>query len=118
ADPPCPPYQAYPPSSERFHEEQNQRHEQHVDDERLDQDETENEVAANLAGRARVARDAFDGGAQPAGLSQRPEGGRERQRETGGDDRPLRNRGARRGGGRFLRVNGRDERDGQDRHRG
>ena len=53
------------PPSERDDEEQNQRDQQHVDHERLDQHETQNQVAANLARGARVPRDAFDGRARP-----------------------------------------------------
>src|SRR5439155_904173 len=75
--------------SERLDEEQNQRDEQHVDHERLDQDEAQDQVAANLAGRAGVPRDAFDRGSETAGLAQRAERGRNGQREARGDDRPL-----------------------------
>ena len=47
---------------ERRQEEQDQRDQQHVDDERLDQHEAEEQRAADVAGGAGVARDRFGGG--------------------------------------------------------
>src|SRR5438093_7372557 len=93
------------PPSERHDEEENQRDQQHVDDERLDEDETQNQVAANLSGGARVPRDAFHGSAEALGLTERTEGRGEGQRKTAGDDRPLGDHipgGRRRGSRRLL----------------
>src|SRR5437762_2343618 len=72
----------------RVHEEENQRDEQHVNHERFDQDESENQVAANLARRARIAGNALHRGSNRARLSQRAERGGNREREAGRDYRP------------------------------
>src|SRR5690606_16903538 len=82
----------------------------HVDDERLDEHEAQEQVAPDVARGARIARDGLDGRAHGLPLRDRAEGCGERERETGRDDRPLDERGARAGGRpRFLCVNGRDE---------
>src|SRR5205807_8269506 len=89
--PPCLPHLSYLPFTLpgiRVHEEENQRHEQDVNHERLNQDEPENEVAANLTRRARIAGNALDRGSNRARLSERTERGGNRERESGRDDRP------------------------------
>src|SRR5437762_10233447 len=76
ATPACPALPAGPaPGLLRIavYEEQNQRDEQHVDDERLDEHEAQNEVASDLAGRARVPRDPLDRRRDRARLSERAE---------------------------------------------
>ncbi len=74
---------------ERRQEEEDERDEQHVDDERLDQHEAEDQRAADVAGGPGVARNRFGGGADAAPLCQRAETGGEGQGEPCGDDRPL-----------------------------
>src|SRR5687767_5454674 len=50
-------------AAERVEEEQDQRDQQHVDRERLDQHQTEEQRAADVADRARVSRNRLDRGA-------------------------------------------------------
>src|SRR5207245_7621212 len=76
-------------ASERLDEEQNQRDEQHVDDERLDQNEPQDQVTANLAGCARIARDGLDRRRNATALPEGAERGRDRKREARPDDRPA-----------------------------
>ena len=69
---------------ERVGEEQDQRHEQRVDHQRLDQHQAEDHRAADVAGRARVAGDAFHRRADRLALAERAERGGNGQREAGG----------------------------------
>src|SRR5687768_11696854 len=48
--------------AERRQEEEDQRDQQNVDDEGLDEDEAQDQRAADVAGRARVARDRLGSG--------------------------------------------------------
>src|SRR6266851_4104513 len=47
-------------ASKRLEEEEDQRDQQNVDDKRFDQHETQNQVAPNFTGRARIARDTLN----------------------------------------------------------
>src|SRR5262245_28736685 len=87
--PSCPSSPSRPPASERNDEEENQRDQQYVDDERFDEHQTQNQVATDLARGARVPRDALDGRTEALGLTESAESGGEGQRKTAGDDRPL-----------------------------
>ena len=97
------------PLSEGLEEEQNQRDEQHVNHERLDQHEAQNQVASNLTRGARIARDAFHSRRNGAGLPQRTERRRDGESEPGRDDRPPDH--FRTGRRRFLRMQRRHEAD-------
>ena len=77
-------------AAERLEEEQQEGNQQHVNDERLDQDETQDQRASYVAGRAGVTGDRFGGRAHRLALAQRGKSGRDAESETSGDDRPLR----------------------------
>src|SRR3990172_10989835 len=64
---------------ERPKEEQDQRDQQHVDDERLDQHEAQDERAADVAGRAGIAGDRLGRRADGAALTERRESRGKRQ---------------------------------------
>src|SRR6185503_5792692 len=102
---------------ERLEEEQDQRNQQHVDREGLDQDQTEEQRSADVAGGRGIARNAFRRGADRPALRERRQTGRERQREPGGDDRPLRHLGGRSDPAcRLLRVQRRGRAGNQHEH--
>src|SRR5262245_41459230 len=102
---------------ERLEEEQDQRNQQHLDPEGLDQDQTEEQRSADVAGGRGIARNTFRRGADCPALRERRQTGRERQREPGGDDRPLRHFGGRSDPAcRLLRVQGRSRAGNQHEH--
>src|SRR5439155_4034083 len=69
-------------------EQQDQRDDQRIDDQRLDQDETKNQRAADVARRARVARNGFGGRRDRPPLAEPATRRREPQRKAGGDHGP------------------------------
>src|SRR4029079_16196724 len=76
-------------AAERRQEEQDQRNQQHVDDQGLDEDEAQDQRAADDAGRGGVARDRLGGGGNRLALAQRAERRGNSQREPRADDRPV-----------------------------
>src|SRR5262245_26424253 len=95
-------------AAERLEEEQQERNQQHVNDERFDQDETEDECASHVTSRSGVPRDGFSGRADRLALAERRESCRDPEGEAGGNDRPFGDLEVQRGGplGRSLREHG------------
>ena len=67
---------------ERIEEEQEQRNQQDVDDQRLDEHEAQEQRAADVAGGAGVPRDGFGRRADGLALTERAEAGGNREGEA------------------------------------
>src|SRR6266542_4628223 len=59
--------------AERRDEEDDERDQQHINDEGLDQDETQDQRATDVAGRARIARNGLGGSGDRLALPERAE---------------------------------------------
>src|SRR5262249_2989978 len=97
---------------ERIEEEQEQRNQQDVDDQRLDEHEAQEQRAADVAGSAGIPRDGFGRRADGLPLTERAEAGGNSDREDGGEDGPPQHLGVAGWGRRFLRVENGIRREG------